>query len=335
MQMLFYYHTATNIKNMKLAIPCLLLMIFMGRPQAVKCQSMETFQSIDNYIQKLGSLDSMNIANITEQITAPFSDKTNKSRAIYSWISKNIIISNKKAKAVNPSDELIKIIQTRKSNALNIAALFQEMCSLCGIRCLKIEGYTRIHAKEIGEIPENINHAWNVIQLGNSPDDWHYIDVAKACDYLDEKTNTLTRNFSSSYFFTNPAIFNLDHYPENKMWILGENRFNNKTFFNLPIIGCKAYEINLFRITPDRGFILFPVNQPIVFEFEYQSETPISTIEVTIGEGNKKQPTERINYTDQNGKIRFTYTFKKSLTVPFKILINGQHFLTYQIEISD
>ena len=280
----------------------------------VKCQSTDNFQSIDNYIQKLGTLDSMNIAHITEKITSPFSDKINKSRAIYSWISKNITISNKKRKAISSTNELDKIIQIRQSSSLQIAALFQEMCSLSDIRCLTIEGYTRIQAKEIGELPEDINHAWNVIQLGNSPDYWHYVDVAKACDYWDDKLNTLHHNFFGSYFFCNTAIFNLDHYPENKMWILGENRFNLKTFFNLPIIGIKAYEINLFKITPERGFVLFPVNQPIPFEFEYNAEIPISTIEVVIGEGNKKQPIERINYTDQDGKIKFSYTFKKLLT---------------------
>lgn len=296
-------------------------------------QNNDKYTTVDNYVYSLGKMDSLNISSITEKLTSYFPDKKMKCRAIYYWIANNINMISTKNKS--NSTEIDKIIQSRNANSTDFAALFQEMCSLSEIRCLKIEGYTRFYSKEMSDIPESINHTWNVVQLGKSPDSWFYVDVAKGSGYINSRIHTFSRNFSSNYFFSENTIFNLDHLPDNKSWILGESSFNLNSFFSLPIIENEAYEINVKKISPLNGFIHSAPNQPIQFEFLYSNQSPISSISIITGDGNKQSNSERINYTDVNGKINFSYTFKKSASFPFKILINNKPFLIYHFEISE
>jgi len=298
-------------------------------------QKNDNYAIVDNYVNSLGEMDSLNISSITKKLTSHFSDKKMKCRAIYYWIANNISMISIKNKTSRNSIEIEKIIQSRNSNSTDFASLFQEMCSLSEIRCLKIEGYTRFYSKEISDIPESINHTWNVVQLGKSPDSWFYVDVAKGCGYIDSRLHTFVKNFSSNYFFSEYLIFNLDHFPDNKSWILGESSLNLNSFFSLPIIDNEAYEINLQKFSPSTDFIHSAPNQPIQFEFLHSNQSLISSISIITGDGNKQSNPERINFTDANGKISFSYTFKKSASFPFKILINNNLFLIYHIEISE
>jgi hypothetical protein len=42
-----------------------------------------------------------------------------------------------------------------------------------------------------------------------------------------------------------------------------------------------------------------------------------------------------MNFTNENGEIKFNYTFKKEGEYPFRILANGNMLLTYKIESAE
>ena len=71
------------------------------------------------------------------------------------------------------------------------------MCSQANIRCLSVDGYVKNFPEEINDIPDEINHSWNVVQLGLSPEEWYYVDAAKGSGYLDKKRSVFTKKFTS------------------------------------------------------------------------------------------------------------------------------------------
>lgn len=75
---------------------------------------------------------------------------------------------------------------------------------------------------------------WAVVQLGQSPDTWYYVDPAWGSGYADAEMKVFTRSFTDAYFFTDKPIFNLQHYPDNEAWKLGGAPKNKKEFYSLP-----------------------------------------------------------------------------------------------------
>ncbi len=295
-------------------------------------QNSNPYEEVDNYVIGLGSMDKMDISEITNKLTGNLSDRILKCRSIYYWIANNIVLDPVSCK--KPEKAMIQpeqVVRFRKTNAKGFALLVQEMCSLSGIRCLVIDGYTQTTIESIGEKPEDFNHSWNVIQLGKSPDVWYYIDAAKASGFLDEKQNNFTKLFCEDYFFTQDKTFNLDHFPDNDAWLLGESISNKKSFFNMPVVGVEAYQIGLRQIFPLTGIINAKINQPIKFQFYHKRDIDISSITVLIEGSNKKQKTERINFTDDNGKTNFEYIFNKEIEANFKLQINQNPLLSYKI----
>ena len=145
-------------------------------------------KSIDAFVTKVGSLDSQNVAQITQTLTKPFPDKEQKARAIFTWIANNIAID---VKAVRIHDEKRSlpedVIKNRRGTALGFAKLFQEMSSGANIRCLVVDGYVKHSIDDLDNPADEVNHSWNVIQLGTSPDKCFFVNTFKANETINKR----------------------------------------------------------------------------------------------------------------------------------------------------
>lgn len=298
--------------------------------------NVKQFENVDLYVKKLGPLPLLNVASIADTLTQNFSDKTLKSRAIFVWIANNIALD---PKAVRTNDtkniQPENVILNRKTTSLGFATLVQEMCSLSDIRCLTVDGYSRFNIDQIGEMPDELNHTWNVIQLNTSPSNWYYVDAAKASGSLDKKFMVFTPLFSDCYFFSEKNIFNFDHFPDNNAWMLGVGSKTAKTFYDLPIIGTASYIYKTQAFLPEQGFIKCNTTKANSFTISLRNSAEISDVTIIIGDGATQSKPERMNFTNENGEIQFNYIFKKEGEYPFKILANGIMLLTYKIESAE
>ncbi|MBC7536128.1 MAG: hypothetical protein H7258_10575 [Ferruginibacter sp.] len=301
-----------------------------GQPQQI------VLSANDEYVKNLGALETFNVATIADTITHKFADKKDKARAIFYWVSNNISLD---AKAIKSNDnkkvDPVIVVQTRRATPLGFANLIQEMCSMANIRCLVVDGYVKNYAEEIDNKAEEINHSWNVVQLGQSPDKWFYIDAAKASGYLDKKMAVFTKLFTSEYFFADKTLFNLDHYPDNSAWFLGGEQKSISQFYSLPVIGNTAYAYGLQKPVPITGMIKTKTTNTISFSFNYNPSMAISTISLVMGEGNKQSKPEPMNFTDNGGSVKFNYKFKKADTFTVKILVDGKELLQYIVEVEE
>ncbi len=294
------------------------------------------YATIDNAVLKLGGLEKFNLATITDTVTSPWNSKDEKVRAIFTWIANNIALDAKAIKGADNRDvEPEKTIQKRKSTSLGFSLLFQEMCSQANIRCLSVDGYLKISTEDIDDMPDAASSSWNVVQLGTSPNEWYYIDAAQASGYLDSKKTVFTRSFSPQYFFADKTAFNLEHYPDNKAWLLGEGYPSIKTFYALPLIKPAAYDYRLFYPEPLAGKIKTKPGAPFHFSFKLKNSPDNPQVTVVLGEGLKIQKPLRVNIKQTGNEISFDFTFKKEDTYPVTILINDKPLLVYLVEISE
>ena len=298
--------------------------------------NVKQYENVDLYVKKLGPLPLLNLASIADTLTQNFTDNALKSRAIFSWIANNIALDPKAVRYNDNKNTLPEnVILNRKTTPLGFSTLVQEMCSLADIRCLTVDGYTKFNTDQISEIPDELNYTWNVIQLGTSPSNWYYVDAAKAAGSVDKKFTIFSPLYSDGYFFSEKNTFNLDHFPDNNAWMLGSGSKTVKAFFDLPIIETGSYIYKTQTFFPLQGFIKSNTTKATSFTIKLQNSSEISNVSVIIGEGASQSKPERVNYTNNNGEIKFNYIFKKEDEYPFSILINGTKILTYKIESTE
>src|SRR5690606_24015458 len=115
------------------------------------------------HIDQLSLLVGDSLAATTEglarYITANFKTETEKSRAAFYWITQNIQYDAENMFAINfyenRDEKVKKVLRTRKGICEHFAALFQEVCTLSGIRSLVVTGYTKQNG-----FADYIPHAW-------------------------------------------------------------------------------------------------------------------------------------------------------------------------------
>jgi len=294
----------------------------------------DQYKTIDAFVQKLGSVDSQNVANIALALTKPFQDKESKARAIFYWIANNIALD---AKAIKINDERKSlpedVVKLRRGTSLGIAKLFQEMSSLADIRCLVVDGYVKKTIEDLNNPADEINHSWNVVQLGLSSEKWFFVDAAKAMGTLDKKMSAFKKEFTSEYFFADRSLFNLDHFPDNDNWQMGGGPKSLKEFYSLPIIFNAAYYYGLKKPTPTGGYIKTKTSAKTSFTLPYNFASSITNVSLLIGEGTKQQKPEPMNFTVAANAINFNYQFKKEDTYPVKIVVDGKTVLEYMVEV--
>ncbi len=310
-------------------------LISVSQPSLAQ-SSNSRFKTVDEYVQSLGSLDTLNVGTISYIITKKFPDNTDKARAIFYWIANNISIDLKRAK--KSSNEKMfgeDVLKTRKANANGFATLFQDMCSVAKIRCLTVDGYIKKTVEDINNIPDEFNHTWAVVQLGQSPESWYYVDPEWGSGYVDEKYTVFTKKFNDSYFFADKTLFNLQHFPDNMAWQLGGSGSKNvKDFFSQPIVKKEAIEFGIRGFMPTEGFIKANTKKPAAFSFKTNTDTKIEIVALQLGM-DKKARTKTVDYSLNNGIVSFTYKFDEEESYPITILINNKPVLGYFAEITE
>lgn len=293
----------------------------------------DKYKPVDEAVEKLGEMSDKNVAEIAVAVTRGFEDKELKSRAIFYWIANNIALDpkstrNNDKKFVLPED----VIRLRKGNPLGFSNLFQEMASQANIRCLVVDGYIKRNWQLIGEALDEPNYSWNVVQLGTSPETWYYVDAASAAGTVDEKFTTFTKKFISEFFFANKAVYNLGHYADNQAWQLGIGAKSKKEFINLPVFRNSSVAYGIGRTTPPSGFVKAKLNSNASFSFPYNGKE-IKTLAVGTGNGKKAIITPIEEFSADGSAISFNYTFKAEDNFPFKIIINDEVVVEYNMEV--
>jgi len=293
------------------------------------------YQKVDDFVITLGPLTDNNVSTIADTLTRNLGSKELKARAIFYWIANNIALDAKAIKANDNRKTLPEeVIKTRKSTPLGFAKLFQEMSSIANIRCLVVDGFVKNSTEEINEPADEINHSWNVLQLGQSPEQWYYVDAARASGSMDAKMSGFIKDFTSEYFFADRILFNLDHFPDNDAWQLGPGPKSKKEFYALPLFYNAAYTYSFQKPAPALGLIQTKVDAKVQFSIPYRYSKSVGSVALLIGDARKPIKPTPMNFSTSNGSIVFSYQFKTEDSFPVRVQVNENTVLEYMVEVN-
>ena len=164
---------------------------------------------------------------IAAYLSRDLKSDTEKARALYIWLSKNIQynLSQKNADINYRSvDEIIdEALKTRKGICQHYAELFHAMANSVGLQTYVISGYTRNNAGEISDM----SHAWNEITIDSKN---YLIDVTWAAGY--EQNGKYIHHFRDEYFLINPETMIQSHMPFDPVLQFLSNPINNREFIS-------------------------------------------------------------------------------------------------------
>lgn len=167
----------------------------------------ETTQGIANYIKS-------NFSNDHDQV-----------RAVFAWIAYNIEYNVENMYVIdineNKYDKIAKILRTKKGICEDYTLLFNEICSLIGIRSYIVDGYTKQN-----NIIENTPHSWCVAQINK---EWYAFDPTWGTGEV--QNNKFIRKLNNSYFKAPPSYMIKSHMPFDFLWELLEYPINTEGFY--------------------------------------------------------------------------------------------------------
>lgn len=280
------------------------------------------------------------IDDLVLKIKTDFLDQSDKARATFYWICKNISYDvdfskklevqqinafsyktklefEQKNKKFN-TDLAISTFRYRKAVCYGYAALFNEISLRLGIECDIIRGNLKSNPSQIG-LQFDTNHGWNAVKINNQ---WKLVDCTLASGHLSSKTGEFVYDFKDVYFFTDYKLFYLNHYPDDIKWLLS-NKMSFIEYTNLPIYFVDFLSLSTDIKLPEKG--VFKDNEEFIinlndFNFEdnyldymFSDDDKRTYIDLDLKPNNFK--------IQLNGKAsKFLYLFlNRKLLVAYKI----------------
>lgn len=296
------------------------------------------------------------VYRLTQALTTPYQDNLSKARAIFIWITDNIrydyklynLDEEKRIKKMKyptcktgedcslkmqdwENNYISKILRTRKAICNGYSMLFKRMCTIAGIRCDIITGYTKNKHYLIGKMGA-LDHAWNAVYLDST---YYLVDATWAAGSCPENESSgklegpFTKNFDEYYWLTPFDKLSRDHYPEDPKWVL-HNSFTKEKFKNNPFIEPRA-DHNLVIVNPTSGIVKVKICDTLHFELEYTK--PVTYVQVNSNLARnptvyKWEKTSRKKFE----WIKNEYAIKKQAYIPFN---QEGHRYTFDYPVTD
>jgi hypothetical protein len=204
------------------------------------------YYAIDNHADIIKEDTFKNLNILVEKLIEPAKNDTDKVRAIFYWIAKNIKYDDRglyRGQWDNYSIDENTAAATfayRKGICRGFAYLMKMMLDLAEIDNELIYG----NGKGEGSGRDTIrsNHVWNAVKLDNK---WQLMDVTRA--NIDWSKTIKVKDY---FFLTDPIEFGLNHYPDSAKWLLYDNPLSYAEYEQLPVIGMNYYHLGFGKTIP-------------------------------------------------------------------------------------
>jgi transglutaminase/protease-like cytokinesis protein 3 len=255
------------------------LMLFFSLPTLA-----QDFSKVDKIVSDYPKSFSK-VEDLATKINRDFSNEEDKARAIFSWIAFNVkydvksYFSNSGSKVVKYSyrseveklekqqqikrDKIERTFKSKLAVCQGYALLFEHLAYLSGLESAVVTGNAKTSASEIGKLPTESSHAWNAVKVNGN---WKLLDVTWASGTVNPQKRVFTQKFNEGYFFTEPDIFILNHFPDDKNWIL--SNFSAKEYADFPFYYGDYAKSDFRFIKPQNGIIA--IQKPTILPFKIQ-----------------------------------------------------------------
>jgi hypothetical protein len=251
----------------------------------------QDYAKVDSKVKTYPSVFS-STGQLAQQIVKDFSRPDERARALFTWMAHNIKYdtsptaagkrdtyvsyrteAERRAKITAVENELAnRTLRLRKGVCNGYAMLYQKVAEKMGLESEVVHGTAKILPSDIGKMPGKINHAWNAVKINGQ---WKLIDVTWGAGGI--LADRLTYKFDDNYFFTSPDVFFLNHYPDNKNWLLTVK--SESEFARLPLY----YNLNYELMSPLQGTITTGTSKRTVFRLKGLKSTDEVMYQYTSG----------------------------------------------------
>lgn len=320
------------MKNIKLPGIYSLLLLLLA---AVNIQAQD-FSKVDSTVKSYSSSFS-DVDKLAAQINRDFKREDEKARAIFTWIATNIRYDNspaalgrkpikysykteaeRRAKiAAIENDLALQTLRTRKGVCHGYAMLYMVVAKKTGLESEVVRGAAKALPSDIGKLPTNSNHAWNSVKVNGV---WRLIDVTWGAGGITNSSKTFNFRFDDNFFFTDPDTFFLNHFPDDKKWLLTSKSATE--FASLPLY----YDLNYELQSPAAGIIKATGSKNISFRVKGLKAGDNVAYQFTSGTYSNKVTPKIIN-----GVGEFSVLMPNSAKGNLTIFVNGKSVGAYKV----
>ena len=308
------------------------------------------FQNADRIALECKNEGLNNLPQLSYQLTANLTTDVERFRAIFMWVCGNIAndydlfsknmrkrqrFKNDSVKLKNWNYKLRKVVfkkllEDNKTLCTGYAYLIKELSSLANIECEIVHGFGRTSTINVEKL-EIPNHSWNAVKLDGK---WYLSDPTWASGIPNPVTSFFEFNYNDGFFLSNPKLFAINHYPEDKKWLLLDgDKPSFKSFKEAPIIYGKAYTNLNVHNAPKKMHNTIQKHEKVIFKFQLQKSVTTEEISLLIDNGNssKKIHPEITSIKDQS--LIVEYEFEKSGFYDVHFLIGPDLISTYTFKV--
>ncbi len=163
--------------------------------------------------------------SVAQYIARRFDDPFERTRAIHDYVVLRLAydddyIAQKDAgeNPDRPSQQAKDVFSSRIAVCEGYARLMAKMGQEAGLELAYLVGKARFQMRE----SDGSGHAWNAVRIDGQ---WYLIDAT---------WNDSKRGYRTTYLFTPPALFGVDHFPDDPKWQLRETPLSIGEFMRQP-----------------------------------------------------------------------------------------------------
>ena len=194
-------------------------------------------QALRDAVQQWSSMPSM--AELAAAIKLRGTNDLERAWLLFCWVTQNI--RYKPNCNINAAEA---VFRTKQGVCRGFVSLYHECCSLMGIQCYEIAGYSKQTLLRPGEDLGDPMHAWNSIVLENRT---YLLDATWGVGSGEngEKVNDF-------YFLTSPEELIYSHFSVGYQLLKPE--ISKQDFIRLPLMRATYYRLGLQLQSPKQGF---------------------------------------------------------------------------------
>jgi transglutaminase/protease-like cytokinesis protein 3 len=183
------------------------------------------YEKIDKIALDIPENQTKTVKDIAAYINLHFKTDIEKSRAIFIWITKNIIYDyenmSNRFYYTTPNELVEKVLNERKGVCQHYSELFNALSNLSGVKSYVIAGYT----KQSGTVDYS-THIWCASLIDSV---WYFTDPTWGSGYI--QNSKYIQNVNEIYFKANPDQIIKTHMPFDPLWQFSNYPVTNQEFF--------------------------------------------------------------------------------------------------------
>jgi len=240
------------------------------------------FTKVDEFARNYKSRTT-DVNKLATDLTSQFDSELLKVRSIFIWMTENIQYDFKEFRKISKGggqesyrirassekeleekkkkmeeeryrESIKKTLSKRKGVCQDYAELFNEMCKSIGVKSGMISGSTKDITGQY--LPDN--HAWNWVEIRGKT---YLLDVTWASGFVDYSKGKFTREYNDGFFLTSPAMFAVNHFPNDSKWQLSKDKVSLETFKNYPAVGQGFFKYKVKAFSPRESKISLKGNK--------------------------------------------------------------------------